>query len=88
MIATKPPVVRATYSFTLVFAGEFDDLSREFLDAVYEAGCDDAHVTIRRKDLRIGFDREAPSFRIALFSAIADLDRAGLGLELAGVETE
>lgn len=75
----------ATHSFTLVF-GTFDDLTDEWLNAIFEAGCDDSTVAIRAGVLRIAFDREAPSFRAALFSAISDVERAGLGLELIRVE--
>jgi hypothetical protein len=75
-----------TFDFTLVFAGEFEELSDELVDAIFEAGCDDSHVWLSDCVLRIGFSREAPSYRIALISAIADIERAGLGLELAAVE--
>jgi hypothetical protein len=75
-----------TYRFTLVFAGEFEDLSENLVDAIYEAGCDDSHIALSECVLRIGFSREAPSYRIALISAIADIERSGLGLELAAVE--
>jgi hypothetical protein len=76
----------AAYPFTLVFAGECGDLPDEFLDAIYEAGCDDSHVSISDRVLRIAFDRVAPSYRVALTSAIADIERAGVGLELIRVE--
>jgi hypothetical protein len=79
---------RTTYSFTLVFDGEFEELSDELLDAVWEAGCDDSSVWLSECVLRITFDREAPSFRVALVSALADIRRTGLGLELARVEPE
>ena len=36
----------------------------------------------------IAFSREAPSFRVALLSAIADVERAGVGIELVGVVME
>jgi hypothetical protein len=83
---TRLPLV--THSFTLVFAGEFASIPTEFLDALFDAGSDDSHVSIREGVLRIAFDREAPSFRIALLSAIADVERAGFGLELARVEPD
>jgi hypothetical protein len=84
--ASKRPL--ATYSFTLVFAGEFEDLTDEMLDAIWEAGCEDSHVSLSQCTLRIAFDREAPSFLIALLSAITDIERTGLGLEVARVESE
>ena len=75
-------------SFTLIFAGVFDDLSDEFVDAIWEAGCDDSHISLREGTLRISFDREAPSYWSALLSAVADIERTGLGLELASIEPE
>lgn len=83
---TRKPLT--THSFTLVFSGEFEELSRELLDALFEAGCDDSHVSLREGVLRIAFDREAPSFRVALLSAINDVERSGFGLELRRVEPE
>lgn len=88
MSTTTTQQTLVTHSFTLIFAGTFDDLTDEFLNAIYEAGCDDSTVAIRAGVLRIAFDREAPSFRIALFSAISDVERAGLGLELIRVEMD
>jgi hypothetical protein len=75
-----------THHFSLVFAGRLDDLEDDFLDALYEAGCDDALVGLREGVPVIDFAREAPSFRVALQSAIADVERAGVGLELIRVE--
>ncbi|MEO6807718.1 MAG: hypothetical protein ABI353_01215 [Isosphaeraceae bacterium] len=81
---TRVPL--ATFSFSLVFDGIIEDLTEELLNTLFEAGCDDAHVGVREGVLRITFDRESPSFRIALISAIADVERAGVGLELVRVE--
>ncbi len=75
-----------THQFTLVFAGRLDDLTSVVLDALYEAGCDDALVGLREGVPVIDFARQAPSFRVALQSAIADVERAGVGLELIRVE--
>ncbi len=76
----------STCNFTLDFAGEFEEITQELEDAVFEAGCDDSLISLSNCVLRIGFSREAPSYRIALYSAIADIERTGLGLELAAVE--
>jgi hypothetical protein len=75
-----------THSFTLYFSGGGEELSEEALDALYEAGCGDALVGMCNGEVFIDFDREAPSFRIALTSAIANVERAGVGLELIRVE--
>jgi hypothetical protein len=86
MNRTRSKTELKTYDFTLVFAGEFEDLSQELVDAVYDAGCDDSLISLSECVRRISFSREAPSYRIALISAIADIERPGLGLELAAVE--
>jgi hypothetical protein len=77
-----------THSFTLVFEGQFDDLSDDLVNAVWEAGCDDSHISLRQGTLRIAFDREAPSYWAALLSAVADIERTGLGLDLAIIEAD
>ena len=77
---------RSTYEFTLVYPGSLDDLTDDDIDALYEAGCDDALVGSSEGYLRIDFGRVAPSYRVALASAISDVEKAGLGFELIRVE--
>ena len=86
-IAT-PAAALSAHHFSLYFAGEHHELSRELLDAIHEAGCDDSHVGTCDGVLRIAFDREAPSFREALTSAIADVEKADLGLILSRVASD
>ena len=74
-----------THKFALIFP-PVDDLTGELLDALYEAGCDDATVGIQGGVLFLDFARSAPSFRMALMSAISDVECSGLGLELLRVE--
>lgn len=80
----RPP--RATYEFTLVYPGYLDDLTDADIDALYEAGCDDALVASSEGEITIDFGRVATSYRVALASAISDVEKAGLGLELIRVE--
>ena len=80
----RPP--QPTHDFTLVYPGSLEDLTDDGVDALYEAGCDDALVGSSEGFIRIHFDRESPSFRIALISAILDVERSGLNLELIRVE--
>src|SRR4051794_3176526 len=47
MSATTIRKPLTTYSFTLVFADQFEELPGELLDALFEAGCDDSHVSLR-----------------------------------------
>ena len=59
------------YSFTLIFEGEPD------LDALYEAGCDDALIGEVDGVHYADFDREAPSLAEAVLSAISAVESAG-----------
>lgn len=72
--------------FTFRYAGAFEDVSEDLLDALCEAGCEDCVVGVTEGVLRITFSREAPNFRIALLSALADVELTGLDLVLAAVE--
>jgi hypothetical protein len=87
MSMTLSTAALKTHSFTLVFEGQFDDLSDDLVNAVSKAG-DDSHISLRQGTLRIAFDREARSFWAALLLAVADIGRTGLGLELVTIETE
>lgn len=72
------------YDFTLVFDGELDEAA---VDALFEAGCDDA--TVGQVD-GVGygdFTREAPSFGEALRSAIEQVESVP-GLTVTRVEPD
>ena len=92
-VATKPvpvaqrsdPASQPVFEFSLIFAGP-TDLTDELADLLIGAGCDDALIGIQNGDLFLDFHRHAPSYRIALMSAVADVECAGLGLELIRVE--
>ena len=63
-----------THRFTLIVEGP--DLQAErSIDALFQGGCDDA--TDGRTDgaQYIEFDREAKSFRQAVFSAVQDVEK-------------
>lgn len=68
-----------TYNFTVgckaLDSGRDSD---EIIDALYEAGCDDALVVERMGSFVLEFDREAPSLARALISALNDIIKAGL----------
>jgi transposase len=51
--------------------------SPELVDRLYEAGCDDALISVENGKVSVNFDREAPSKEAALQSAQADVRRAG-----------
>ncbi|WZO97854.1 hypothetical protein EP7_004906 [Isosphaeraceae bacterium EP7] len=60
----------------------------ELTDSLFEAGCDDATVSQRHGRLTLSFCREAPSFKDAVLSAIADVAKAGLGPKIVRVDLE
>lgn len=68
-----------TYHFTAIVEGP-DLQSDDLIDALYEAGGDDALVGRRDGIQYLDFDREAPSLEEAILSAVADIE------QLDGVE--
>jgi hypothetical protein len=64
-----------TYSFAIHVTGV--DLTGEYEGAFYEAGCDDALITVIDGRMRLDFDREAAGYKLALASAMDDVERAG-----------
>lgn len=61
-----------TYTFTLVLDGPA--LSEDYVDRLYESGCDDAALGGRGAEQVAEFDREAPTLAAALLSAIDDIE--------------
>ena len=73
------------HEFTLALDG-ISDLTREVVDALYEAGCDDGTIVMRAGNVSIGFTRSAPTMSEAIVSAIADVRRAGIGARVVRVD--
>jgi hypothetical protein len=61
----------STHTFTLILEGP-SELTPALEDAAFRAGCDDAALGFRGSAIYLEFDREAPSFREALLSAVRD----------------
>lgn len=72
------------YDFALVVSGVVD-LNDDVMDALHEAGCDDATVTLRYGLLFIEFSRSAESLEKALISAILNVRQADIGAEVIRV---
>lgn len=70
------------HTFALVVSG-IGELNKQVENALFEAGCDDATISMRHARLYVEFDRAAPSLKLAIISAIRDVMRAGIG---AGIE--
>ena len=71
--------------FTLTVAGA-DLQSEPFIDALFEAGCDDATVGRRDEVQYIDFDRAAESLGEAIISAVRGVEQAE-GLHVTRVAT-
>jgi hypothetical protein len=81
----KGPEMDTEHEFILVLDG-ISDLDRDVVDAFFEAGCDDATIVMRAGRVSMGFTRSAPSIGAAIFSAIADIRKAGIGARVVRVE--
>jgi len=68
-----------TFEFTIIASG-FDP-EGAYEDALFEAGCDDATLSIQKGVLILEFDRESVSFSRAVASACIDVARAGFLVE-------
>ena len=65
------------HEFALILSG-VTELTPEIQDSLFEAGCDDATISIQRGACRIEFTRVAPSLKDAILSAINDVLKAGI----------
>jgi hypothetical protein len=68
-----------SHEFRLVLAG-ISDVSMDDADALFEAGCGDASFGSCEGVAFGDFDREAETLEVAIRSAIADIQRAGLNV--------
>jgi hypothetical protein len=71
-------------SFTLILQG-LDDVRDEKADAL-AAQCDDALMSRSGPVVSLDFDREAPTLREAIASAIRDVERAHVGARVVRIE--
>ena len=68
-----------TFEFTVIASGF--DVDGNYEDALFEAGCDDATISIQKGLLIAEFDREAVTFSRAVASAVRAVHGAGLQVE-------
>lgn len=73
------------HDFTLILEGAHS-ISQELEDAIFNAGCDDATISVRSGRLFITFSREAPTLREAIVSAIRAVRGCGQGLRVLRVD--
>lgn len=75
------------FNFKLLCLG-IDSNDESFLDALYEAGCDDATVFFKDGHLCLDFTRDSDNAENAVVSAIRDFESAGIGGSVERVEPE
>lgn len=73
------------YDFALIADG-VNDLTPAVEDALFEAGCDDATVSLQYGRLYIEFSRSATSLKDAILSAIHDVRKADIGAKVLRVD--
>jgi len=76
----------AEYDFTLVLTDDICDFTDDQVDALYDAGCDDATIAQRYGRVFVTFTREAKSLAIAVISAINDIRKANIGADVLRVD--
>jgi hypothetical protein len=77
--------MEADHDFTLILDG-IPDLSREVVDALFEAGCDDGTLSRSGGVVSMDFTRSAPSMKDAIVGAIRDVLKANVGARVVRVE--
>jgi hypothetical protein len=77
----------ARFEFSLVIEGA-DILTRESLDALFEAGCDDATFGAVDSAQYVDFSRQAPSLEAAIPGAIDQVEKAIPGARVIRVEPD
>ncbi|MEQ9586496.1 MAG: hypothetical protein RJS97_00745 [Parvibaculaceae bacterium] len=72
-------MAESQFDFTLLVDGP-DDITEELEDKLFEAGCDDATISVSGGRLSLTFARVAESLKEAIVSAIKDVRRADVGV--------
>lgn len=86
MMDTKPgSECEREYDFTLVVTG-ITELTPDVQDALFEAGCDDATISVRAGRVYLAFSRNSPSFKDAILTAIQDVKSARAGADVLRVD--
>ena len=74
-----------TFNFSLVLGGVTED-TPNVIDVLFEAGCDDGLIKHYGKSLFIEFDREAQTLESAIFSAIQNIESAGIDAKVTSID--
>ena len=73
------------FDFALILSGP-TDITSEVADGLFQAGCDDATLSLQFRVLYLEFSRSADSLKEAILSAIQDVRKAGIGADVVRVD--
>jgi hypothetical protein len=73
------------FDFALVLTGPVE-MTPEVQDALFEAGCDDATLSVRSGRAYLTFSRRGHALKGAILSAINDVRKANLGVDVLRVD--
>lgn len=73
------------YDFALILTG-VRELTTEVENALFEAGCDDATLSVQYGSIYMEFSRTAASLKDAILSGIRDVRKAGIGVDVWRVD--
>ena len=76
-----------SHKFTLILSG-VSEITPKLADALYEATGGDIEFNMRDGVAFLEFDRAATSLHIAVTSAIAQVEGAGVGVRVVRVESQ
>ena len=86
MINTKPRIeCEPEHDFALILSG-ITELTPEVQDALFEAGCDDATISVRAGRVYLTFSRNSRSLKDAILTAIQDVKNARVGADVLRVD--
>src|SRR5690606_36378908 len=85
MNTPQQPSSNTEFDFALI-AGGVDEPSQAVEDALFDAGCDDATLSMQYGLLYIEFSRSAASLQEAVLSAIEDVRKANVGAQVLRVD--
>jgi hypothetical protein len=77
--------MESEHEFTLILDG-ISELAPSIVDALFEAGCNDATISRQGGLVSMDFDRTAPDRTNAIVSAIQKVRRANIGATVLRVE--
>jgi hypothetical protein len=80
----RPNNCEREHEFALIVGGV--TLTPEVEDALFEAGCDDATLSVQYGLLYMDFSRNAPSLQAAIVSAIREVREARIGARVLRVD--